>query len=128
MSEDSYRVVFDGSTTEEYDLKTTKKRFAKFFKLSTSKTEQLFSGKEHILKTDISEEEAMKIGIAIANVGCECFIELVPYDNDISKQPGFVERRKNDDRRVSGARRKVVRDTSIRPDRRQNDGRRRLDS
>lgn len=128
MSEESYRVIFNGVTTEEYDLETTTKRFAKYFKLNLKKTERLFSGKEYILKTGVGEEEAMKFAVAIANIGCECYIEPVPHDDDISKQPGFVERRRGGQRRVNPSRRKVVRSTSIRPDRRQNNGRRKTDA
>lgn len=127
MSEDSYRVVFEGTISNEFDLDTTKKRFARSFKLSEKNTERLFSGKEHILKTGVSEAEAMKFAVGLANIGCECFIELIPLDDDISNQPGFVERRNVRDRRIAASRRKVVRGSSIRPDRRQNDGRRRLD-
>lgn len=127
MSEESYRVTFDGATTEEYDLETTKKRFAKYFKLNLKKTERLFSGKVHILKTGITEAEAMKFAVAIANIGCECYIEPVPHDDDISHQPGFVERRRGGERRVNPSRRKSVRSASIRPDRRQNNGRRKTD-
>jgi len=127
MTEDTYRIVFDGTITEEYDLETTKKRFAKYFKLNAKQAERLFSGDEHILKTGISEEESMKYAMAIANIGCECYIEPVPFDDDISKQPGFVERRRGGERRVNPSRRKAVRGTSIRPDRRQNNGRRKTD-
>jgi hypothetical protein len=128
MEEDSYQIVFNGATTEEYDLDTTKKRFAKAFKLSMKKTERLFSGRDHVLKTNISEEEALKFAVAIANVGCECYIEAVPHDDDISKLPGFIERRRGGERRVNPPRRKTVRHASIRPDRRKNKGRRRTDS
>jgi len=127
MEEERYQIIFNGATTEEYDLETTKKRFAKYFKLSLKKAERLFSGKDHVLKTDISEDQAMKFAVAIANIGCECYIEVVPYDDDISKQPGFVERRLSGERRINASRRKAVRGASIRPDRRQNHGRRKTD-
>ena len=127
MQEASYQVVFNGATTEEYNLATTKKRFAKAFKLSLKKTERLFSGKDHVLKTNISEEDALKFAVAIANVGCECYIEPVPHEDDISKLPGFVERRRGGERRVNAPRRKTARPASINPDRRKTKGRRRTD-
>jgi hypothetical protein len=124
---ETYQVIFSGVTTEEFDLETTKKRFAKYFKLSMKKTERLFSGREHILKSKVSEDEAMRFAVAVATIGCECYIETVPYDDDISNQPGFVERRVSGERRMNPPRRKTIRTTSINPDRRKNRGRRKTD-
>ena len=127
MSEEKYQVVFNGSITGEYPLDITVKRFAKFFKLSKTKANQLFSGDAQIIKSDLTEEAAMTLAMAIANVGCECIIEEMNADPDISNQPGFVERRKIADRRVK-SRRKAVRGSSLRPDRRKNKGRRVTDN
>lgn len=126
MSEDKYQVVFGGNITGEYPLDVTVKRFAKYFKLSDSKAKQLFSGDSQIIKSDLTEEAAMTLAMAIATVGCECVIELMTADQDISRQPGFVERRKVADRRVK-TRRKAVRGSALRPDRRKNNGRRLTD-
>ncbi len=127
MEEDRYQIIFSGTTTDEYDLETTKKRFARYFKLSLKKTERLFTGKEHILKSNISEDEALRFAVAVANIGCECYIETIPYDDDISHQPGFVERRLHGERRINPPRRKTARSASINPDRRRNRGRRKTD-
>ena len=53
--EGDYRVVFNGVPTGEYDLPTTKARFTKAFKLDTRRTERLFTGKDYVIKTGISE-------------------------------------------------------------------------
>lgn len=127
MDEDKYRVVFDGSITDEYPLDITIKRFAKYFKLSNVRAKQFFSGKAQVVKSGLSEESAMKLAMAIATIGGECVIELVPLDDDLSHQPGFVERRKVADRRIIPSRRKTERKASQKPDRRQNNGRRRTD-
>ena len=126
MSDDKYQVVFSGSITGEFPRDITTRRFAKYFKLSPAKAEQLFSGEAQIIKADLSEDAAMKLAMAIATIGCECVIETMPIDTDLSHQPGFVERRKIPDRRVI-SRRKAVRGAAIRPDRRKNNGRRRTD-
>jgi hypothetical protein len=123
-----YQIIFSGTISEEYDLITTKKRFAKFFKLNLKKTERLFTGKDHVLKTNISEAEAMKFAIAMANIGCECYMESLPHDDDISHQPGFVERRVSSERRISRPRRKTLRTASINPDRRKIHRQRKTDN
>lgn len=91
-----YRIVFDGTLTGEFDLETTKRRFGKLFKLDARKTEALFSGKEQIIKDNITEDVAMKFAIKIAEAGCECYIESVaPRDPDV---PDTGERRKSERR------------------------------
>jgi len=127
MGEDTFRVIFNGTITEEYDRVTTVKRFAKYFKISQKKAKLLFSGSEQVIKADLTEEDAMKLAMAIATVGCECVIEQVPEDYDLSKRPGFVERRNGANRRLMKSRRKIVRGSAVKPDRRQNNGRRLTD-
>ncbi len=119
-----FRVAFKGLLTGEYDLESTKKRLARLFRLDTSKIDKLFSGKEWILKNNVEEKVALQYAIKIAEAGCECYIEAVPDENDISQQPGFVERRKGE-RRVRH--RRGPRPGAIIPDRRINPGRRRED-
>lgn len=127
MSDDKYQVLFSGTITGEYSPDITIRRFAKYFKLSYTKAKQLFSSEAQIIKADLSEEAAMKLAMAIANIGCESVIEMMPIDPDLSHQPGFVERRKIATRRVL-SRRKAVRGAAIRPDRRKNNGRRHTDN
>ncbi len=88
-----YRVVFSGRITEEFDLATTKKRFAKVFRLAPQKVDKLFSRQDTVLKDNVIEGLAMKFAMKIADVGCECYIEPVPHTGDISQQQGFVEQR-----------------------------------
>ncbi len=118
-----YRLVFDGTTTGEYDLDTSKKRLQHFFKIPAGKVNQLFTGEEVVVKTNISEQLAMKFAFKIAEAGCECYIEPVPDDNDPTTDPNFVERRKSD-RRLRP--RRPPRPGAIIPDRR-NRGRRKTD-
>lgn len=88
-----YRVVFSGNITEEFDLATTKKRFAKVFRLAPKKVDKLFSRQDSVLKDNVVEAVAMKFAMKIADVGCECYIEPVPHAGDTSQQQGFVEQR-----------------------------------
>jgi len=121
-----YRVIFNGVLTGEYELAETKRRFAKLFRLNIAKVEKLFTGKEFVLKDRVEEDLAMTYAMKIAEVGCECYIEHVPDENDITRRPGFVERRKNGERRLKF--RRGPRPGAIVPDRRQNNGRRAEDT
>ena len=101
MNDEQYfRVAFGGVITGEYDLETTKKRFAKLFRLTAEKTNRLFSGKEYVLKDQVNEEVAMNFAIRIAEIGCECYIETLPEVVMTTGTPEFEERR-NGDRRTT---------------------------
>lgn len=119
------QIVFSGAITGEYDLETSKKRFQKLFRLSDDKVSKLFTGKEFVIKTGISEEEAMKFAIKITDAGCECALEDVPDENDPTQDPNFVDRRKGE-RRIRT--RRPPRPNAIVPDRRIFPGRRRGDA
>ena len=119
------KIVFDGTLTGEYDDVTTKKRFQKLFRLKDEQVARLFSGTEFTIKSNLTEAVAMEMAFKIADAGCECAIEPMPDDNDISLQPGFVEQRKLGNRRLKF--RRGPRPGAIIPDRRHNNGRRKTD-
>ncbi len=96
MSEGDYRVVFNGVTTGEFDPETTRRRFARAFKLDVSKTERLFSGKDYVIKSGLTETEAMNYAIKLAEIGCECYFEMVlEVEESANDDPDFVERRRS---------------------------------
>ncbi len=90
--EELYRVVFSGQITEEFDLKTTRRRFAKAFRLDAKTTKRLFSHSDHVLRSNVTERAATDLAIKLMEIGCECYVELMPL---YSQQPGFRERRKS---------------------------------
>ena len=96
MSDELFRVVFDGSLTGDFELSTAKQRFAKLFRLNKRQIEALFSGKEHIIKNNVPETEAMKLMIRVAEAGCECYIQEVPDDAELN----YEEKRKSGERRL----------------------------
>lgn len=102
--------------------KHVKKNFNSF---SDARTDKLFTGKEFVIKTGISEDEAMKFAIKFADTGCECSMEEVPDENDPTNDPNFVDRRKGE-RRIRT--RRPSRPGAIAPDRRVLLGHRRGDS
>ncbi len=120
----NYRVVFAGDLTGEYDLESTRRRFGKVFKLDETKVKRLFSGAEYTIKSELTESQAMEFAMKLAEIGCECWIDLMPDPDDISQQPGFVERRKGH-RRIQF--RRGPRAGAIVPDRRLLLSRRKID-
>jgi len=89
-----YRIVFNGTTTGEYTPAVTRKRFARQFRLDAKKVETIFSGKELVIKDNLTEEAAMNFAIKIAEVGCEC--QIVPIQD--AELPPSGERRKEERR------------------------------
>jgi hypothetical protein len=119
------KIVFDGTLTGEHDEATTKKRFRALFRLQKSQIDRSFSGKSYTIKSNLTDQVAMDYAFKIADAECECSIEPMPDENDISLQPGFVERRRIGNRRVGF--RRGPRASAIVPDRRSNNGRRKTD-
>jgi len=95
MSQQLFRVVFDGSLTGEFDKATAKKRFSRLFHLDTRKTEMFFSGKDYVIKDNLPETDAMNFMIKVSDAGCECYVQEVP-DKDV---PDYDEKRKSGERR-----------------------------
>ncbi len=138
-----YKIIFSGQTTGEFDISTSKARFAKIFKLDEERTEKLFSGKRFTIKKNVSREEALKYALRISQAGCDCVIERVmsaepamegsnhpgpsniyPIGDNTPGTPGFVERRLAK-RRLRF--RRAPRPGAIIPDRRSGKGRRSTD-
>ncbi|MFT6432144.1 MAG: hypothetical protein ACJAVI_000179 [Candidatus Azotimanducaceae bacterium] len=96
MTDKIFQVVFNGAITGEYDMQTTKARFKKVFKLTTTQLEKLFAGSDVVIKKNVDEDIAIQLAIKIANVGCESYIEHMPTED-----PNIAdENRKADERRV----------------------------
>lgn len=126
----NYKVVFNGQTTGEFDIPTSKARFGKTFNVAGDRLDKLFSGKRFTIKRDITREEALKYALRINQAGCDCVIERVfarheaPNDNkaansllgdNLAGSPNFVERRRGERRtRV----RRAARPRAITPDHR----------
>lgn len=113
MSEQLYRVVFSGGLTGEFDEATAKARFAKLFRLDEKRIKALFSGKEIIIKNNLTEASAMEYMIKVSETGCECYVEEILEDDAESE---YEEKRRNDDRRLRY--RRGPRPGAIVPDRR----------
>lgn len=96
MSHQLFRVVFDASLTGEFDEATSKRRFSRLFHLDEKRTETLFSGKDYVIKDNISEAEAMDFMIKVSETGCECYVQEVPDEDE----PDYEEKRATGERRT----------------------------
>ncbi|MDZ7684241.1 MAG: hypothetical protein U5O39_03910 [Gammaproteobacteria bacterium] len=112
MDAPRFTVLFDGSLTGEVDEETARKRFARLFGISEEKAATYFTGRERVLKQDVSEEQAMAYMVRIAGIGCECYMEEVTE----ALPEGTTERRRNQERRQRF--RREPRAGAIVPDRR----------
>ena len=112
MEEVLFRVVFSGVLTGEYDLKTTKLRFGRLFRLDPKRTEALFSGKEYVVKNNATEAIAMQLAFRISEVGCECYVQEITDADDAD----YEEKRIMGERRLRF--RRGPRPGAIVPDRR----------
>lgn len=99
-----FHIIFSGALSGEYDLQTTKRRFKKVFRLSDDQVEKLFSGKEFVIKTHVTESIAMKFAIKLSDIGCECAIQEA-LDPDLERlfEARIAQRRLSFDHVTSGA-------------------------
>lgn len=109
MTESLYQVIFNATMTGEFGPDTTKQRFEKLFGLDQAALKKLFSGRDLVIKKNLSEEAAMKFALKVAEAGCECVIESMPGGPP-------EQRKKSGDRRKRY--RRDARPSSIVPDRR----------
>lgn len=87
-----YKVLFAGRLTGEFDAETSRRQFGRLFKLAPARLETLFSGREYVIKNNVSEEVAMQFAIAIAEAGCETSVE--PIEVSAVTELTFPDRRR----------------------------------
>lgn len=118
QQDDLYRVVFAGQITGDYTLKQTKARFAKAFKLTAAIAEKFFSGREIVLRSNMSEDKAMDFAVKLAEIGCETYIEIVPSDPNYEERRTTIRRIRFRRHPRPGA---IVPDRRVKPSRRADD-------
>jgi len=112
MTEELFKVVLTGEFTGEFEEPLAKARFARMFRLDKKRVDRLFAGGEQVIKSNVTEDMAMKFTIKVLEAGCECYVQEIP-DQD---EPEYVEKRQFGERRVRF--RRAPRFGSIIPDRR----------
>lgn len=78
MSENRYKIVFDGALLPGVDLNTAKLNLAALFKSDVSAIERLFNGRPVALKRDLSQVDAQTYLQALKNTGIDARIEAQP--------------------------------------------------
>ena len=56
--------------------------------------ERIFSGKDLVIKKGLSENDAMRFAVKVAETGCECVIESMPCDGPLEQRKEIADRRK----------------------------------
>ncbi len=72
MSDQTYRIIFQGRIQKGFSIDSVKNDFARMFKLTPEKTEKMFSGREITIRSNLSREQALKYEKAILKTGAQC--------------------------------------------------------
>lgn len=75
MSDDRFKIVFDGALLPGVESTTAKLNLAELFKTDVESVERLFTGREVALKRDLSRTDADTYLLALKNAGVDARIE-----------------------------------------------------
>lgn len=78
MSENRFKIMFDGALLPGVDITTAKLNLAQLFKSDVAAIERLFSGRPVALKRDLSHSDAQTYLQALAKTGVDARIESEP--------------------------------------------------
>ncbi|WCM50911.1 DUF805 domain-containing protein [Pseudomonas sp. WJP1] len=78
MSENRYKIVFDGTLLPGVDINNAKLNLAALFKSDVSAIERLFNGRPVALKRDLTQADAQTYLQALKNTGIDARIEMEP--------------------------------------------------
>jgi uncharacterized membrane protein YhaH (DUF805 family) len=78
MSENRFKIVFDGTLLPGVDINTAKLNLATLYKCEVAAVERLFSGQPVVLKRDLSPIDAQAYLQALKNTGIDARIEPEP--------------------------------------------------
>jgi hypothetical protein len=70
-----YKVVFEGDLLPGQDQAVVQKKLADLFGVDTKRAAQLFSGKQHKVKSNLDLKHAKKYALALAKLGALGYIE-----------------------------------------------------
>ncbi len=118
MAERLFRVIFNGEITGDFSEAETRRKFAELFRLDEARTKAAFSGEDVVLRKAVNRDAAMKYLFALAEIGCECYMEeIIDSDEEGEDEPSIEnERRSGRERRK--ALRREPRAGAVVPDRR----------
>lgn len=115
-----YQLVFSGEIKEGLNPDDVKEVFARLFSVSERQIKHLFSGETHIIKKNITQEQALKYVVKMDEIGVISYVDI--KENELQLPPGITRDRRKGERRFRPDRRTFTRG-SIVPDRRKKDRR-----
>jgi len=115
-----YQLVFSGEIKEGLNPDEVKQVFARQFSVSELQIKHLFSGETHIIKKNITQDEALKYVVKMDEIGVISYVDI--KQNELQLPPGITEDRRKRESRIRTDRRTFARG-SIVPDRRNKDRR-----
>ena len=71
-----YQLVFAGETKEGLNPDEVMQAFARVFRVSDEQMKHLFSGKTHIIKKDITQEQALKYVVKLDEIGAVSYVDI----------------------------------------------------
>ncbi|HEX19428.1 MAG TPA: hypothetical protein ENG78_01170, partial [Acidiferrobacteraceae bacterium] len=77
MSEENYKIIFEGRLVEGRDVDDVKQQLARLFKTDAAQIEQLFNSAPAILKSGLDFSTAAKYEAALKKAGVLCRIKTV---------------------------------------------------
>ena len=102
-----FNLIFSGEITPDFELNEVKQKFKDHFHLSDIQIQYIFSGKEVILKKNLTEELVLKYALTIDEMGGVSYFE--PVSKTLELPEGLIEDRRGGERRKKTERRKVYR-------------------
>lgn len=102
-----FNLIFSGEIAHDFELSKVKKNFKSQFQLTDIQVEYIFSGKEIVLKKNLTEEQVLKFALSIDEIGGVSYYEPVAEIYDLPE--GVTENRRSDQRRKWADRRKIYR-------------------
>ncbi len=104
----NYCIFFSGETHDEFTLEDVKSNFKIHLELSEIQVNDYFSGSEIMIKSHLTQTEALNLIVELEGLGGACY--FLPIE-DLSLPVGVPINRRNEHRR-NEERRKRIRRTS----------------
>jgi len=93
MSEKRYRILFRGKMAEGRHMEEVKRNLKSVFKLSDNKVDQFFTGRQVVVKNNITYESAMRYKMAFETAGAVCKVEEVESGLSMQSSPEPYEKK-----------------------------------
>jgi hypothetical protein len=87
MPEKRYRILFGGKIAKGRDVEEVKRNLTSLFKLAGGKIEQFFTGRQVVIKKNLSFQSAMKYKVAFETAGAVCRVQEVDSGPTMARHP-----------------------------------------